>query len=93
MGRRTRSSQYLCRFVEICIRRVRPQSECDAIGGSRPNERSAAHDHFPDCLRGVIESIEIDGREFKREARLIDDPHGTGCGGPDGAVVRARDFH
>jgi len=41
----------------------------------------------------VFESIEIDGREFKRKARLIYDPHGTGCGGPDSAVVPARDFH
>src|ERR1700730_614433 len=93
MGRRTRSPQYACRFIEVRVRRVRPHMECYAIGGSRPYQRRAAHYHGPDCLRGVIKTIEIGHREFKREARLIDDPDGSGCGGPDSAVVPARDFH
>src|ERR1700737_1675730 len=90
---RTRSPQNSCRFVEVRVRRVRPQGERYAVGGSRAYQRSAAHHHGPDCSRGVVDRIQIDGREFKREARLIDDPDGTGCGGPDCAVVRARDFH
>src|ERR1700694_1337917 len=93
MGCRTRRPKNSCGFVEVRVRRVRSQSERYAIGGGRAYQRSAAHHHGTDRLRGIIEGIEIDRGEFKRKAGLIDDPDGTGCGGPDCAVVRARDFH
>ena len=75
---RARSPQNLCCFFAVSLGSVRPQSKCQAIGGSRPYQRSATHDHGSDCLRGVIESIEIDGRELERKPRLIDEPLAVG---------------
>ncbi len=92
-GRRTRRPQCPQRFLEAGIRRVRAQRQRDAVGGSRADQRCAAHHHRADRLGNVIESLEIDGPEFERQARLVDDADGSRCDGPDGAVVRAGDSH
>ncbi len=86
-------SQRLDRFFQMAIGGIRAQCESQSVGSRRADERRTANHHGADCLCGVSERVQIDCREFEGQPRLIDDPHGPRGGRPEGAIVRAGDFH
>jgi hypothetical protein len=79
-------------FAEPPVGRIGTHRKRNAIGRSRPDQRSAAHHHRADRFCRIGHRVEMLGHELERESRLVDDHHGPFFR-PDRAIVMAADTH
>jgi hypothetical protein len=69
------------------------QRDGEPVGGGRPDQRRAAHDHGLDRLHGGVERVDPAEHKFVRQARLVDGFDLSGAGAPDRTISFSVNFH
>ena len=75
-GGRPGREQRGVRPVQSRVGRIGAQSEPETVGGRRADERSAAHEHGPDGVGGLVERGQAYVLELVRQPRLVNDADG-----------------